>query len=136
MFRATVELDFFGMDQHHREAASYSCKSQFQKFPHRPRSFRVIRTVMSKINPEVFKSIIASGNASPNIPNPRKSFSNSKNLSYKLSLNRFVDLSNEEYWNTYLGIKTHAQKKRLSNRNTKSDQYALRVGDSLPDSID
>ncbi|KAM1002085.1 hypothetical protein ACFX2C_002556 [Malus domestica] len=178
MFRATVELDFFGMDQHHREAASYSCKSQFQKFLHRPRSFRGIRTVMSKINPEVFKSVIASGNASPNIPNPRKSFSvpsspkveqvlfpclplyvptaisdssiasatseslqifkdnlryideqNSKNLSYKLSLNRFADLSNEEYRNTYLGIKTRAQKKRLSNRNTKSDQYALRVGD-------
>ncbi|CAN6551016.1 unnamed protein product [Malus baccata var. baccata] len=75
MSRATVELDFFGMDQHHREAASYSSKSQFQKFLHRPRSFRGIHTAMSKINPEVFKSVIASGNASPSIPNPRKSFS-------------------------------------------------------------
>ncbi|XP_009354165.2 low-temperature-induced cysteine proteinase [Pyrus x bretschneideri] len=61
---------------------------------------------------------------------------NSKNLSYKLGLNRFADLSNEEYRNTYLGTKTRAQKKRLSNRNTKSDRYAPRVGDSLPDSID
>ncbi|KAM1022196.1 hypothetical protein FF1_043114 [Malus domestica] len=61
---------------------------------------------------------------------------NSKNLSYKLGLNRFADLSNDEYRNTYLGTKTRAQKKRLSNRNTKSDRYAPRVGDSLPDSID
>ncbi|KAM1031810.1 hypothetical protein ACFX2J_035377 [Malus domestica] len=33
---------FFGMDQHHREAGSHSSKSQFQKFLHRPRSFRGI----------------------------------------------------------------------------------------------
>ncbi|KAL6296214.1 hypothetical protein ACE6H2_004356 [Prunus campanulata] len=61
---------------------------------------------------------------------------NAKNLSYKLGLNRFADLSNDEYRSTFLGTKTRAQKKRLSNRNTKSDRYAPRVGDSLPDSVD
>ncbi|XP_050139018.1 probable cysteine protease RD21B [Malus sylvestris] len=61
---------------------------------------------------------------------------NSKNLSYKLGLNRFADLSNEEYRNTYLGAKTRAQMKRVSNGNTKSDRYAPRVCDSLPDSVD
>ncbi|TQE05072.1 hypothetical protein C1H46_009364 [Malus baccata] len=75
MPRATVELDFFGMDQHHRDAPSSSSKSQFQKFLHRPKSFRDIHTAMSKINPEAFKSVIASGNASPSVPNPGKSFS-------------------------------------------------------------
>ncbi|KAM2273208.1 hypothetical protein TB1_042161 [Malus domestica] len=61
---------------------------------------------------------------------------NSKNLSYKLGLNRFVDLLNEEYRNTYLGAKTRAQMKRVSNRNIKSDRYAPHVGDSLLDSVD
>ncbi|XP_048430747.1 protein TIFY 9 [Pyrus x bretschneideri] len=77
MSRPTVELDFFGMDQHHRDApsSSSSSKSQFQKFLHRPKSFRGIHTAMSKINPEAFKSVIASGDASPSVPNPGKSFS-------------------------------------------------------------
>lgn len=61
---------------------------------------------------------------------------NAKNLSYKLGLNRFADLSNDEYRSTFLGTKTRAQKRRLSNRNTKSDRYAPRVGESLPDSVD
>lgn len=59
MSRATVELDFFGMDQH-RDPSSAS-KSQFQKFLHRQRSFRGIQNAMSKIKPQVLKSVIASG---------------------------------------------------------------------------
>ncbi|XP_008222362.1 PREDICTED: protein TIFY 9 [Prunus mume] len=59
MSRATVELDFFGMDQH-RDPSS-SSKSQFQKFLHRQRSFRGIQNAMSKIKPQVLKSVIASG---------------------------------------------------------------------------
>ncbi|CAB4264102.1 unnamed protein product [Prunus armeniaca] len=57
MSRATVELDFFGMDQH-RDPSSAS-KSQFQKFLHRQRSFRGIQNAMSKIKPQVLKSVIA-----------------------------------------------------------------------------
>ncbi|KAL6294174.1 hypothetical protein ACE6H2_002316 [Prunus campanulata] len=59
MSRATVELDFFGMDQH-RDPSS-SSKSQFQKFLHRQRSFRGIQNAMSKIKPQVLKSVISSG---------------------------------------------------------------------------
>ncbi|XP_031260560.1 protein TIFY 9-like isoform X1 [Pistacia vera] len=57
MSRATVELDFFGMER--KEMAS--SKSQFQKFLHRQRSFRDLQGAISKINPEILKSVIASG---------------------------------------------------------------------------
>ncbi|PON53189.1 Jasmonate-zim domain protein [Parasponia andersonii] len=67
MPRATVELDFFGMERDQ--------KSQFQKFLHRQRSFRGIQSAISKINTEVLKSVIASGsvnqkpdNAVPSTP--------------------------------------------------------------------
>ncbi|KAL6215459.1 hypothetical protein ACLB2K_014889 [Fragaria x ananassa] len=58
---------------------------------------------------------------------------NALNLSYKLGLNRFADLSNEEYRSTFLGTKPRAMN-RLSK--TKSDRYAPRVGDQLPDAVD
>ncbi|KAL6216629.1 PREDICTED: cysteine proteinase RD21a [Fragaria vesca subsp. vesca] len=58
---------------------------------------------------------------------------NALNLSYKLGLNRFADLSNDEYRSTFLGTKPRAMN-RLSK--TKSDRYAPRVGDQLPDSVD
>lgn len=58
---------------------------------------------------------------------------NALGLTYKLGLNRFADLSNQEYRSTYLGTKPRAQN-RLSN--TKSDRYSPRVGDQLPDSVD
>ncbi|KAL5559083.1 hypothetical protein UlMin_035294 [Ulmus minor] len=54
---------------------------------------------------------------------------NSQNLPYKLGLNRFADLTNEEYRSKYLGTKASG-KKKISNR------YAPRVGESLPDSVD
>lgn len=51
--------------------------------------------------------------------------------SYKVGLNRFADLTNEEYRATYLGTK------RPNNKVSKtSDRYAARVGDKLPDSVD
>ncbi|XVF02158.1 hypothetical protein REPUB_Repub04eG0151800 [Reevesia pubescens] len=55
MSRATVELDFFGMEKEN------SCKSQFQKFLDRRRSFRGLQGAISKMNPELIKSVIASG---------------------------------------------------------------------------
>ncbi|XP_030496247.2 protein TIFY 9 [Cannabis sativa] len=53
MARATVELDFFGI-----ERDQSSSISQFQKFLHRQRSFRGFQSAISKINPEVLKSVI------------------------------------------------------------------------------
>ncbi|CAK7336079.1 unnamed protein product [Dovyalis caffra] len=57
MSRATVELDFFAMN---KENSSSSSKS---KFLNRQRSFRDIQSAISKINPELLKSVIASGSA-------------------------------------------------------------------------
>ncbi|KAK6939638.1 Peptidase C1A, papain C-terminal [Dillenia turbinata] len=59
---------------------------------------------------------------------------NSQNLTYKLGLNRFADLTNEEYRSRYLGRKIHEKRNLLKAK--KSDRYAFRVGDSLPDSVD
>ncbi|KAJ6872120.1 cysteine proteinase RD21A-like [Populus alba x Populus x berolinensis] len=57
---------------------------------------------------------------------------NSENRTYTVGLNRFADLTNEEYRSMYLGTRT-GHKKRLPKT---SDRYAPRVGDSLPDSVD
>ncbi|CAA2956259.1 low-temperature-induced cysteine ase-like [Olea europaea subsp. europaea] len=50
------------------------------------------------------------------------------NRSYKLGLNLFDDLTNEEYRYIYLGVKTDARK-------TKSDRYKPKDGNNLPKSI-
>ncbi|XP_027094422.1 low-temperature-induced cysteine proteinase-like [Coffea eugenioides] len=55
------------------------------------------------------------------------------NRTYQLGLNRFADLSNEEYRSTYLGTRPDP-KRRLAK--TSSDRYRPKVGDSLPNSID
>ncbi|KAL0366212.1 UNVERIFIED_CONTAM: Cysteine proteinase RD21A [Sesamum radiatum] len=52
---------------------------------------------------------------------------------YKLGLNRFADLTNDEYRKTFLGARRDG-KRRLTS--TKSDRYAPKVGESLPDSVD
>ncbi|KAJ8763257.1 hypothetical protein K2173_026158 [Erythroxylum novogranatense] len=57
---------------------------------------------------------------------------NSQNRSYRVGLNRFADITNEEYRLTYLGARLE-RKNRLSKR---SDRYSPRVGESLPDSVD
>ncbi|KAA8537786.1 hypothetical protein F0562_027634 [Nyssa sinensis] len=58
---------------------------------------------------------------------------NAENQTYKLGLNRFADLTNDEFRSMYLGTKMDS-KRRLSK--PKSDRYVPRVGDSLPDSVD
>ncbi|KAL6504622.1 Cysteine proteinase rd21a [Orobanche hederae] len=55
------------------------------------------------------------------------------NRTYKLGMNRFADLTNDEYRRTYLGAKPDG-KRRLSG--VKSDRYEPKVGESLPDSVD
>ncbi|PIN26156.1 Cysteine proteinase Cathepsin L [Handroanthus impetiginosus] len=55
------------------------------------------------------------------------------NRTYKLGLNRFADLTNEEYRKMYLGTRVDG-KRRLTG--TKSHRYNPKVGDKLPDSID
>ncbi|CAN8320806.1 unnamed protein product [Cochlearia groenlandica] len=55
---------------------------------------------------------------------------NVKNLSYRLGLTKFADLTNEEYRSMYLGTRLKRKAKKTSLR------YEARVGDSLPDSVD
>ncbi|OAY43846.1 protein TIFY 9 isoform X2 [Manihot esculenta] len=66
MSRATVELDFFGMEK------QISAEPRFPKFLNRQRSFRDIQSAISKINPQVLKSVIASGSA--NLQNPENGY--------------------------------------------------------------
>lgn len=58
---------------------------------------------------------------------------NAENRTYKLGLNRFADLTNEEYRARYLGTKIDPNR-RLGR--TPSNRYAPRVGETLPDSVD
>ncbi|CAK9135354.1 unnamed protein product [Ilex paraguariensis] len=54
---------------------------------------------------------------------------------YTLGLNRFADLTNDEYRSVYLGVKP-GTKRILSRTKVISDRYTLKVGESLPDSVD
>ncbi|KAG5227998.1 hypothetical protein OIU77_022652 [Salix suchowensis] len=54
---AAVELDFFAMGKENKSPPSKP------KFLNRQRSFRDIQSAISKINPELLKSVIASGSA-------------------------------------------------------------------------
>eukprot|EP01018_Ginkgo_biloba_P006563 Gb_12857 [translate_table: standard] len=58
---------------------------------------------------------------------------NQKNESYKLGLNKFADLSNEEFKQKYLGAKRNVER-RLSR--TPSPRYQYKVGEDLPESVD
>ncbi|KVH98322.1 low-temperature-induced cysteine proteinase-like [Cynara cardunculus var. scolymus] len=59
---------------------------------------------------------------------------NSGDQTYKLGLNKFADLSNEEYRSTYTGAKRIDAKRKLNN--VKSDRYSPRSDDVLPDFVD
>ncbi|KAB1220320.1 Cysteine proteinase RD21a [Morella rubra] len=56
---------------------------------------------------------------------------NAENRTYKVGLNRFADLTNDEYRTTYLGTKP---RRKLSKPRT--DRYEPHVGDKLPESVD
>ncbi|KAL5987766.1 putative cysteine protease rd21b [Asimina triloba] len=58
---------------------------------------------------------------------------NAGNHSFKVGLNRFADLSNEEYRTMYLGMKMDATR-RL--KRPRSDRYRFNEGEDLPQSVD
>ncbi|KAF3510878.1 hypothetical protein F2Q69_00000528 [Brassica cretica] len=76
MSRVTTELDFFGLE---KKQTNNVPKPKFKKFLDRRRSFRDIQGAISKINPEIIKSLLASGanhadssTISPSVPSTPK----------------------------------------------------------------
>ncbi|XWS33570.1 hypothetical protein CRYUN_Cryun22dG0094700 [Craigia yunnanensis] len=60
---------------------------------------------------------------------------NSKNRTYKLGLNKFADLTNQEYRAKFLGTRSDPRRRVMKSKNP-SQRYAFRAGDSLPESVD
>lgn len=62
---------------------------------------------------------------------------NSVNRTYKVGLNRFADLSNDEYRYMYLGTKTDAKRRFAKSKTAVTYRYALHKDDhKLPESVD
>ncbi|KAF8052165.1 hypothetical protein N665_1595s0010 [Sinapis alba] len=77
MSRVTTELDFFGLE---KKQTNNAPKPKFKKFLDRRRSFRDIQGAISKMDPEIIKSLLASGanpfdtasTRSPSVPSTPK----------------------------------------------------------------
>ncbi|PIN08739.1 Cysteine proteinase Cathepsin L [Handroanthus impetiginosus] len=65
---------------------------------------------------------------------------NSVDRPYKVGLNRFADLTNEEYRSMFvsgrLDRKARLMNRRVTNRYAGSNRYAVKVGEELPESVD
>ncbi|KAK4426391.1 Cysteine proteinase RD21A [Sesamum alatum] len=60
---------------------------------------------------------------------------NSGNRTYKVGLNRFADLTNEEFRAVYMGTRSDAKRRFVKSKNA-SRRYAFRAGEELPESVD
>jgi len=56
------------------------------------------------------------------------------NPSYKLGLNKFADLSNDEYRSVYLGTRMDGKRRLLGG--PKSERYLFKEDDDLPETVD
>ncbi|XP_044469358.1 cysteine proteinase COT44 [Mangifera indica] len=60
---------------------------------------------------------------------------NSQDRPYKVGLNKFADLTNEEYRSIYLGTRSDA-KRRVMKAKVASQRYAYKASETLPESVD
>ncbi|KAG6666187.1 hypothetical protein CIPAW_01G014000 [Carya illinoinensis] len=60
---------------------------------------------------------------------------NTQNRTYKVGLNRFADLTSEEYRALYLGTRTDPKRRVMKSKNP-SQRYAFRADEKLPASVD
>lgn len=58
-----------------------------------------------------------------------------QNRSFNLGLNRFADLTHDEFRSMYLGAKMNRSNRLLTGAR-KSDRYAYLAGDQLPETVD
>lgn len=61
---------------------------------------------------------------------------NSENRTYKVGMNRFADLTNEEYRSRYLGTRTDAKRRFVKSKVGLSRRYAVRGDEESPESVD
>ena len=59
-----------------------------------------------------------------------------ENTTYKLGLNRFADLKNEEYRALYLGTRVDPKRSLMKAKNTASNRYAHNAHHGLPKHVD
>ncbi|WJX89600.1 cathepsin L [Trifolium repens] len=61
---------------------------------------------------------------------------NAKNYTYKVGLNKFADMTNEEYRDMYLGTRNDAKRRVMKTKITTGHRYAYSSGDRLPVHVD
>lgn len=61
---------------------------------------------------------------------------NAQNYTYKVGLNKFADMTNEEYRNMYLGTKNDAKRNVMKTKIITGHRYAFNSGDRLPVHVD
>jgi C1A family cysteine protease len=61
---------------------------------------------------------------------------NAQNYTYKVGLNKFADMTNEEYRDMYLGTRNDAKRRVMKTKITTGHRYAYSSGDRLPVHVD
>lgn len=58
-----------------------------------------------------------------------------ENRTYEVGLNKFADLTNDEYRSKFLGTRSDAKRRYIKSKNA-SQRYGFRASETLPESVD